>query len=94
MCLFLEPLGKIGHHFPRSPETYTQHVLINHWLNVEYANFLGADFAATVQVSLEDAVSIKGEEGHLQGGAQSEEATWVTLCQVAQAFLLDQLEAS
>lgn len=80
VCI-LAPLRKTRHSFPRSAEPYAQHVLITHWLNVEYVSFLAADFALTAHISLENLVDMKG------GREQSEEATLLTLGQVAQASL-------
>lgn len=41
--------------FPRA-ESYIYHMLISHWLNIEYVNVLAADIAATAQASLENQV--------------------------------------
>lgn len=73
MYPFLGTLRTTRHHFPQSTEPYAQHVLIPHWLNVDYVGFLAVDFAASVQVSLEAQADMKGGRGYLWGGTQKEE---------------------
>lgn len=92
MYLFLDHSKIRLEHFLQNTEPYTQHVLINHWLNVEYVSFLATDFAATSPISPEDQIDVR-REGGISRVEQEREGTAVTLCQVAQASLPHHFEA-